>query len=72
MPISESQVRYMYHQRYLPLLACHERGYLSELEELGRAGGLVSSADGLMPEGGEAQLWVVRELQMGLTIRSGW
>ena len=44
MPISESQVRYMYHQRYLPLLACHERGHLSELEELGCEGGLVLSA----------------------------
>ena len=28
--------------------------------------------DGLMPEGGEPQLWVVRELQTGLTLRSGW
>jgi len=72
MPISESQVRYLYHQRYLPLLACHERGHRSELEELGRQGGLVLSADGLMPEGGEAQLWVVRELRTGWTIRSGW
>jgi len=72
MPISESQVRYMYHQRYLPLLACHEREHLSELKELGRQGGLVLSTDGLMPEGGEAQLWVVRELQTGWTIRSGW
>lgn len=70
--MSESQVRYMYHQRYLPLLACHERGHLSELEELGRTGGLVLSADGLMPEGGEAQLWVVRELRTGWTLRSGW
>jgi len=72
MPISESQVRYMYQQRYLPLLACHERGDLSELEELGRQGGLVLSMDGLMPEGGEAQLWVVRELRTGWMIRSGW
>lgn len=72
MPISESQVRYMYYQRYLPLLACHERRHMSELEELGRQGGLVLSADGLMPEGGEAQLWVVRELRTGWTIRSGW
>jgi hypothetical protein len=62
IPISESQVRYLYHQRYLPLLACHERGHLSELSELGCQGGLVLSMDGLMPEGGEAQLWVVREL----------
>jgi len=26
----------------------------------------------LAPEGGEPQLWVVRELQTGLTVRSGW
>ena len=70
--ISESQVRYMYHQGYLPLLACHERGHLSELKELGRQGGLALSMDGLMPEGGEAQLWVVRELRTGWTMRSGW
>jgi hypothetical protein len=42
------------------------------LEELGRQGGLVLSMDGLMPEGGEAQLWVVRELRTGWMIRSGW
>jgi hypothetical protein len=72
LPISASQVCYMYHQRYLPLLACHERGHLSELAELGRQGGLVLSMDGLMPEGGEAQLWVVCELRTGWTIRSGW
>ena len=72
MPISESQVRYLYHQRYLPLLACHERGHRSELEELGRQGGLLLGMDGLMPEGGEAQLWVVRELRTGWTMRSGW
>jgi hypothetical protein len=33
--ISESQVRYLYQQRYLPLLACHERQHLSELAALG-------------------------------------
>jgi hypothetical protein len=72
MPISESQVRYLYHQRYLPLLACHERGHLRALEEVGRQGGLLLGTDGLMPEGGEAQLWVVRELRTGWTLRSGW
>lgn len=72
MPISESQVRHLYHQRYLPLLACHEREHWKELEELGRQGGLLLGTDGLMPEGGEAQLWVVRELRTGWTLRSGW
>jgi hypothetical protein len=70
--ISESQVRYLYQQRYLPLLACHERQHLSELEALGRQGGLLLGLDGLMPEGGEPQLWVIRELQTGWTLRSGW
>jgi hypothetical protein len=70
--ISESQVRYLYHQPYLPLLACHERQHLSELEELGRQSGLILGLDGLMPEGGEPQLWVIRELQTGWTLRSGW
>ena len=67
--ISESQVRYLYQQQYLPLLACHERQHLSELEALG---GLLLGLDGLMPEGGEPQLWVIRELQTGWTLRSGW
>jgi len=49
--ISESQVRYLYHQSYLPLLACHERKHLRELEILGRQGGLLLDLDGLMPEG---------------------
>ena len=34
--------------------------------------GLILSLDGLAPEGGEPQLWVVRELQTELTLRSGW
>ena len=70
--ISESQVRYLYQQRYLPLLACHERQHLKELEALGREKGLLLSLDGLMPEGGEPQLWIIRELQTGWTLRSGW
>ncbi|MEI6291384.1 MAG: transposase [Chloroflexota bacterium] len=72
MQISESQVRYLYHQGYLPLIACHERQHQSELEELGRRNGLLLGLDGLMPEGGEPQLWVIRELQTGWTLRSGW
>ncbi len=72
MQISESEVRYLYHQRYLPLIACHERQHQAELEELGRRNGLMFGLDGLMPEGGEPQLWVARELQTGWTLRSGW
>lgn len=70
--ISESQVRHLYHQRYLPLLACHERQHFGELEALAQRSGLVLSLDGMMPEGGEPQLWVIRELQTGWTLRSGW
>jgi hypothetical protein len=70
--ISESHVRYLYHRKYLPLLACHERTHLDELKRVGASTGLLLSLDGLMPVGGEPQLWVVRELQTGRTLRSGW
>lgn len=72
MAISESQVRHLYHERYLPLLACHERQHMTKLTAVAKESGLILSLDGLMPEGGEPQLWVVRELQTGLTLRSGW
>ncbi len=72
LQISEAEVRHLYHERYLPLLACHERQYLEHLKRVSERSGLILSLDGLAPEGGEAQLWVVRELQMGLTLRSGW
>jgi len=72
LQICESEVRLLYHDRYLPLLACHERQYLEELRAVSEQTGLILSTDGLAPEGGEPQLWVVRELQLGLTLRSGW
>jgi len=72
LQISEAEVRHLYHERYLPLLACHERQYLEHLKEVSEQSGLIMSLDGLAPEGGEPQLWVVRELQTGLTLRSGW
>ena len=72
MPISEAEVRYLYHQQYLPLLACLERQQLAQLSVVAAQTGLLLSLDGLAPEGGEPQLWVVRELQTGLTVRSGW
>lgn len=72
MQISETQVRYLYHERYLPLLACHERQSWDQLHAVAAQSGLILSLDGLAPEGGEAQLWVVRELGSGLTLRSGW
>jgi len=70
--ISEAQVRVLYHERYLPLLACHERQHLAELETIAQQVGLILTLDGLAPEGGEPQLWIVRELKSGMTLRSGW
>ena len=70
--ISESQVKYLYNQHYLPLMACHERTHMDQLKTISESSGLYLGLDGLAPEGGEAQLWVIRELQSGLTIRSGW
>lgn len=70
--IGETQVRMLYHERYLALLACHERQFLGRLEKVAAQTGLRLSLDGLAPEGGEPQLWVVRELLTGITLRSGW
>jgi hypothetical protein len=70
--ISASEVRALYHYRYLALLACHERQQEEHLKVLSERSGLVLSLDGLAPEGGEPQLWLVRELTSGLTLRSGW
>lgn len=72
MRISESQVRALYTYRYLPLLACCERQHLQQLKTIAVQGGLWLGLDGLAPEGGEAQLWLVRELHSGVTLRSGW
>jgi len=70
--ISESQVRALYHYRYLPLLACHERQQLERLKAVAERVGLLLTLDGLAPEGGEPQLWLVRELLSGITLRCGW
>jgi hypothetical protein len=71
--ISESHVRYLYQQLYLPLLACHERQHQDHLAQLAKQqGGLIIALDGLAPQGGEPQLWFLRELTSGLTLRSGW
>lgn len=72
LQISETQVRMLYHQRYLPLLACHERQQRDRLQAVASHGGLILGLDGLAPEGGEPQLWLVRELHTGLTLRCGW
>jgi len=71
--ISKSQIRYLYQQAYLPLLACNVRQHWDTLAKVAQQqGGLCISLDGLVPEGGEPQLWFMRELSVGLTLRSGW
>ena len=71
--ISESHVGYLYQQVYLPLLACHERQHHERLAQIAtQQGGLIVALDGLAPQGGEPQIWFIRELSSGLTLRSGW
>src|SRR5205809_1284556 len=71
--ISESHVGYLYQRVYLPLLACHERQHRDHLARIAtQQGGLIVALDGLAPQGGEPQIWFIRELSSGLTLRSGW
>jgi hypothetical protein len=71
--IAESQVRHLYQHVYLPLLACHERQQTERLTQAAEQhGGLVIALDGLAPEGGEPQLWCIRELLTGVVLRCGW
>jgi Transposase, Mutator family len=71
--ISASHVGYLYQQVYLPLLACHERQHRDHLAQIAKKqGGLILALDGLAPQGGEPQIWFIRELSSGLTLRSGW
>jgi Transposase, Mutator family len=71
--ISVSHVRYLYQHLYLPLLACHERQHKDHLAQVAKQqGGLIVALDGLAPQGGEPQIWFIRELSSGLTLRSGW
>jgi len=66
--ISESHVRYLYQQLYLPLLACHERQHRDHLSQIAQQqGGLIIALDGLAPQGGEPQIWFIRELTSGVT-----
>jgi mutator family transposase len=71
--ISESHVGYLYQQVYLPLLACHARQHRDRLAQSAQQqGGLIVALDGLAPQGGEPQIWFIRELTSGVTLRSGW
>jgi hypothetical protein len=71
--ISVAHVSSRYQPVSLPLLACHERQHRDRLAQIAKAqGGLIIALDGLAPEGGAPQLWFIRELTSGLTLRSGW
>ncbi len=71
--ISVSHVGYLYQQVSLPLLACHERQPRDHLAQIAKAqGGLIIALDGLAPQGGEPQIWFIRALTSGFTLRSGW
>ena len=73
LAISEAHVRYLYQHVYLPLLACHERQQRGRLAQVAQEqGGLIIALAGLAPQGGEAQIWFIRDLSTGLTLRSGW
>jgi hypothetical protein len=66
-------VRSLYQSFSLPLLACHERQQRDRLAQVATAqGGLIIALDGLAPQGGAPQIWCMRELSTGLTLRSGW
>src|SRR5262245_10354275 len=72
-PSSASHVRYLYQHVYLPLLACHERQQRGRLAQVAQEqGGVLIALDGLAPQGGEPQIWFMRDLSTGLTLRSGW
>jgi hypothetical protein len=46
LQISEAHVRYLYHQQYLPLLACLERQKMERLHTVAEATGLIVGLDG--------------------------
>lgn len=70
--VSERHVRNLYRE-YLGLLACADRLDVEALKEAAtNYGGLILSVDGLEPEGGQPQLWVVRELLTNTVLAAGW
>jgi hypothetical protein len=73
LSISAAHVRYLYQYLYLPLLACHERQQRGRLAQVAQEqGGVIIALDGLAPQGGEPQIWFIRDLSTGLTLRRGW
>jgi hypothetical protein len=70
--LSEREIDYLY-AHYQILLGCASRLDKHRLEEIvAERGGLQISLDGLEPEGATEQLWVVREVQTGITLVVGW
>jgi Transposase, Mutator family len=73
LAISAAHVRYLYQYVYVPLLAWHERQQHDRLAQVAQEqGGVLIALDGLAPQGGEPQIWFIRDLSTGLTLRSGW
>lgn len=70
--VSERHVSNLYRE-YLALLACAEQLDVDKLlAAAAKYGGLIVSADGLEPEGGQPQLWVAREVLTGTLLAAGW
>ncbi len=70
--ISERHVSNLYRE-YLALLACAEQLDVDKLRAAAaKYGGLIISVDALEPEGGQPQLWVVREVLTGTLLAAGW
>jgi len=70
--VSERHLRTLY-KEYLVLLSCADRLEVAALKEAAdKFGGLILSVDGLEPEGGQPQLWVVREILTDTLLAAGW
>jgi hypothetical protein len=70
--VSQRHLSNLYRE-YTALLACAERLDVEGLKSAAaQYGGLILSVDGLEPEGGQPQLWVVRELLTGSILAAGW
>ena len=70
--VSERHLRNLYRE-YKALLACAERLDVEKLKKAATTyGGLILSIDGLEPEGGQPQLWVVREVLTNTILAAGW
>lgn len=70
--VSTRHLSHLY-QEYLALLACSQRLDLDKLKDaVKQYGGLIYAVDGLEPEGGQPQLWSVREVLTGTLLAAGW